>query len=269
MAESGESQGDHSPAVSTSDADDPNTFQTPTPPTIAGWHVDFCKWYALIGNGKLAYERCRGETGGSASSAHRLLRRVDIQAYVAALRAELAGSRALARVSSSNVTSRYNAIANVRHGDRFVRDPERAGGWRCRQWDELTRIEQAAVQRVHFGDEPKRTKAKAKVEDDAPDPETVWKREIIDYTLYAAPDALAALARLGGLNRDTVKHAHDHEHRGRVDGTFAFIAQNERTSETSARLRARHGTGGARIIDVTPQAPAIADQRPLRKLRGV
>jgi hypothetical protein len=230
-------------------------FVTPPPKGMKESIATFCKWYALTHNGSLAFERAGRSSRNPGTQASKMRKREDVRAYIAALEAELDNGRAFLNVSAEFVTQRYMAIAGVSITDLTYRDA--VTGARCwRQPEDLTPIQRAAIKTIQI------TKPKAGKD------EPLLPAEISGYELYPATDALAALARIAGLNKDTVKHDHAHTVKGKVQGLFRFVAGREATSETTARLRARHGNAGARIIDHEPQ-DATAEPRALARLRGV
>lgn len=232
-------------------------FKTTEPPKLKGKAALFCKWYALVGNGVIAYERAGLVSKKPARQAHKLLGREIVRAYVQALRTEIVTGQAMGRVSPEWVTERYRDIAAVRVADLMVHDP--VAGPRWKELGELTEVERGAICEIIL--------SQSKVKDDEGNV-TLGPARITGYRLYPKPDALAALARFAGMNKDTVKHDHAHTVRGKVKGVFQFVAQSPATSETVARLRAKHGNAGARVIEHDTGAE-VADPRELRKLRGV
>jgi hypothetical protein len=192
-------------------------------------------------------------------------KREPVRAYIEALRLELETGQALGEVSPAWVAERYRAIAQVREADLVVEDPNTGPRWK--QLSELTPIERAAIAKVSIRKAGQRRRKPRQSEQEAEqEGEVLGRAEIDGYTLYPATEALNALARFAGMHRDQVRH--DHAIHGTVEGLFKFVAGREATSETCARLRAKHGSAGARIIEHKPHLEP-ADPRALRKLKGV
>lgn len=233
------------------------TFKTMKPAKVSDKADLFCKWYALIHNGTAAYQRAGLRSTQPSRQVAKLMGREIIRTYIQALRTEILTGQAMGTVSPEWVTERYREIAQVRLPDLMVEDS--VSGPRWKRLDELTDAQRAAIASIQLS-----TPKPRKSEDDSlPVPPS-----IVGYTLYPKPDALAALARFAGMNKDTVRHDHAHTVRGKVKGLFQFVAGNAPTSETVARLRARHGNAGARVIE-HDSGVAEADQRTVRRLRGV
>jgi hypothetical protein len=246
-------------AISPADLDQLPEFATPEPAELDARSILFAKWYAVVQDKKIAYERAGGTGKYAGNHGLRMLRRMHVQAYVTALRNEIVTGKAMGTVSPEWVTQRYREIAQVRLPDLMV-DDEIAGP-RWKRLAELTDVQRAAICKIIVS----RPKVKAAKDAVAVEIE-IAKPMITGYEIYPKPEALAALARIAGMNKDKVLHDHAHAHR--VDGIFRFVAGRPQTSETVARLRAKHGRAGARVIE-HDATPALADLRPLATLRGV
>ena len=231
-------------------------FKTTPPAKLSDKVVLFCKWYALIGNAKLAYERSGHVSVRPAQQANKLMGREIVQAFVSALRGEILTGKAAGSVGPDWIKARYSEIAAVRLPDLMEHDEVEGPRWKG--LSELTDVQRAAIASISLS-HPK-IKDKEGVT-------TLGPARITGYTLYPKPDALAALARFEGMNKDTVKHDHAHTVRGKVQGIFKFVAGHSDQSETVARLRKQHGRAGARVIEHDP-TPSTPDVRPLRIRRG-
>jgi hypothetical protein len=131
------------------------------------------------------------------------------------------------------IAERYRAIASVSAADLWIQEGDSR---RQKRPDELTEDEREAIAEIKIIT-PKNGKGE------------VAGEQQFQYRLHSRKDALDALSRMLGLNKALVEHEHRHD----VRAVFEFVARSEATSETVARLRAKHGTAGARVSGV----PAI------------
>lgn len=240
-------------------------FKTPPPRGMREREARFCRWYVVVQNGTLAALRAGYSVKHADSMACKVRKREPVRAYIEALRLELETGQALGEVSPAWVAERYRAIAQVREADLIVEDPETGPRWK--QLSELTPVERSAIAKVSIRRAGKRRRKPGQSEQEAEqEGEVLGRAEIDGYTLYPATEALNALARFAGMHRDQVRH--DHAVHGSVKGLFQFVAGREATSETVARLRAKYGAAGARVIEHDSDTLA-ADPRALRKLKGI
>jgi hypothetical protein len=220
----------------------------------------FCRHYAVDPNGTRAAKLAGFTQSNAKHQAIRLRKRSTVQAFIAALQHELATGQTVGSVTREWVTDRYRAIAEVRGGD-FVTLADDGVSPRWKRLDELTEVQRLAVRSVRLRTIPAES-------DESGYEITPARTEIAGYDLLNPAEALMALRELDGMDRQLVKVQHDHRHRGQVSSIFRYVASQPATSETSARLRAQHGTGGARVIE-HDEGPALADQRTVRPLKGV
>jgi hypothetical protein len=234
-------------------------FKTPRPVELNEQQATFCKWYALIGKGKEAALKAGYSLLNAKNQSTGLKKRETVRTYIRALQNELATGQTVGAVSREWVVDQYRGMAEVR-GDQFTTVEN--GITRYKRPDELTEVQRLAVREVRIA----HVKATYSKEGDLLSPA---HDVVTGYDLYDAHDALVALRQLEGMDRQKVQVDHTHRHNHRVAGLFKFVAERQITSETTARLRARHGNAGARVIEHEPQAPMLADQRALRVLKGV
>jgi hypothetical protein len=234
-------------------------FKTPKPTGMSDQIATFCRWYAVVPNGALAYTKAGFSPRGANRQAYKVRRREPVRAYIAALQHELASGETVGTVTREWVTDRYRAMAEVKGTDYVTDDGQ--GSTRWKRPDELTEVQRAAVREVRL------TRIKPVMREGVElEPERLV---ICGYDLHATGDALLALRQLQGFDAaHTVKVDHQHQHSHKVAGLFRFVAGREGRSETVARLRARHGNAGARVIEHDP-GPERADPRALRQLKGV
>jgi hypothetical protein len=194
----------------------------------------FAEAYVLERQGSKAARAAGYSTKSARVQAHRLLRREPIRAYIDALKNALEAQHAeiatRPEVTPEWIRDRYCSIASVSAAD-FV-TPDDAGRLRWKRPDELTADQRAAVAEIKVA-RPRRGES-----DD-------FGLKIAGYKLYSARDATDALARISGMHRETVTHHHAVD----VRAVFELAARSEATSETSARLRAKHGHAGAPYLD--------------------
>jgi phage terminase small subunit len=222
------------------------TFNSPLPNSLSERQRRFAEVYVLENNGA-ASARAAGYAHGSAKvAAARLLRRVDVQAYLQILRADLEAKRAEMRanppVTAEWIAARYQAMASVSAADLWIRE---GSSRRQKRPDELTDNERAAIASLKI--------IPAKLNKDGTTTEQQFQ-----YRLYNQAAALKALSRLLGVDNNRPTRERQCE-----DGpSFDFTVSSEATSETVARLRAKYGNAGARIRDVEPKQ--IRLDKPIR-----
>lgn len=198
----------------------------------------FAECYVVEGKGSRAAIAAGYSPRSARLQAHRLLHREDVRAYIEALKNALEAQRAEAasrpEITPEWIADRYRSIASVSAAD-FV-TPDENGKLRWKQPDELTPDQRASVAEIKI------ERRGRKFDDEG-------GLKISGYKLYSAKEATDALARISGMHRETVTHHHAVD----VRAVFELAARSGATSETSARLRAKHGHAGARFIDVKPR----------------
>ena len=214
-------------------------FSADPPLPLSPQHKLFAEAYVVEKQGSKAARAAGYSVKSARVQAHRLLRRENVRAYIEALKNALKAQRAeiasRPEVTPEWIAGRYRSIASVSAAD-FV-TPDDAGRLRWKRPDELTADQRAAVAEIKVA-RPRRGESGD------------GGLQIAAYRLHSSKDATDALARISGMHRETVTHHHAVD----VRAVFALVARSEATSETSARIRAKHGNAGARYLDVNPQS---------------
>ena len=180
---------------------------------------------------------------------HKLIRRPSIKGALSALRLELAESET---IQPAAVIGRLRAQALTSPADLLIKEAVTTGTdpdgapiiqdvWRFREPDELTPDQRAIVASVSLNT---RHMADGSI------------RQTVSYKTADGQRALDALAKVLGLNRETVSHEHSGTIQHKVGAMFEFIATNPGAAETTARI-SRAGRGDSRrrpvLIEQTPE----------------
>jgi Terminase small subunit len=214
-------------------------FSIDPPIPLSPQHKLFAEAYVLEKQGSKAARAAGYSVKSARVQAHRLLRREPIRAYINALKNALEVQRAEVasrpEVTPEWIRDRYCSIASVSAAD-FV-TPDDAGRLRWKRPDELTADQRVAVAEI------KTERRGRKVNDEG-------GLKIAGYKLHSSKDATDSLARIQGMGRETVTHHHAVD----VRAVFELAARSADTSETAARLRAKYGNAGARVVDEPPHS---------------
>jgi hypothetical protein len=213
--------------------------------------AEFCRSYVVENNASLAARTAGYSAKAAAAIGYKLLRRPSICRALAALRAELADSGAVAPAA---VLSRMKAQALGNVTDLLVKrrrpivndagqpaiDSETGAElaqdvWEFRPPDQLSPEAAALVAAVSLNTRQMRDGS---------------IRQTISYKTVDGQRALADLAKALGLNSETVNHTHGGTIEHSVSGMFRFIASAPATAETTGRIGAGGANGRRRPVTI-------------------